>query len=163
MAWPAVVVTALVVYHREVRRLFSRISELTLPGGAKAVFEAELDEATEKAEKIEPETTRGAVVPAPDDPFVILATHFPAQAVIREYIEIEGLLIEVAQQLDISVRAGRLDIAVQRLLDMQLISEDAYELFQSLRRARNAAAHARRADTITASEAFEYRKNAELL
>jgi hypothetical protein len=56
----------------------------------------------------------------------------------------------------------KVKIPMQRLLQMQLISPPAYDLFLSLYRARNAAARAGTTE-ITPCDAFEYRENAELL
>jgi hypothetical protein len=164
LAWPALVAAILVAYRGHVAGLFNRITELTLPGGTKAVFERELERAAEKAAEIKPGA--GLAVPPPpqpDDSFTYLAKNFPAAAIIEEFKEIEEIAREVGKVLDLPSRTGRIDIPIQRLLDLQLIDDNAYELFLSLRRARNAAAHSRLTIGISPVDAVEYRQNAELL
>jgi hypothetical protein len=140
------------------------LTELTLPGGTKAVFNKELENAAERAAEIEPEA--GLVAPPPlqpDDSFTYLAKNFPEAAIIEEFKGIEEIAVEVGKALDLAPRAGRADIPVQRLLDLRLIDDNAYELFTSLRRARNAAAHSRATIGIRSVDALEYRQNAELM
>jgi hypothetical protein len=164
MAWPALVAAVLVAYRGHVAGLFDRITELTLPGGTKAVFKKELENAGEKAAEIESEAGMVAPTPLrPDDSFTYLAKNFPQAAIIEEFKEIEEIALEVGEALGLAPRAGRIDIPVQRLLDLGLIDDNAYDLFISLRRARNAAAHSRVTIGIESVDALEYRQNAELM
>ncbi len=164
MAWPALVAAVLVAYRGHVAGLFDRITELTLPGGTKAVFKKELENAGEKAAEIESEAGMVAPTPLrPDDLFTHLAKNFPQAAIIEEFKEIEEIALEVGEALGLAPRAGRIDIPVQRLLDLRLIDDNAYDLFISLRRARNAAAHSRLTSGIKSVDALEYRQNAELM
>lgn len=163
-AWPALVAAILIAYRGHVADLFNRITELNLPGGTKAVFERALEKAAEKAAEIKPEAGLAVLPPQqPDDTFTYLAKNFPEAAILEEFKEIEEIAREVGQALDLPSRSGRVDIPIQRLLDLQLIDDNAYELFMSLRRARNAAAHSRPTIGISSIDAVEYRQNAELM
>jgi hypothetical protein len=160
LAWPALLVTVLIVYRRHVAGLFGRLQEFSL-GGAKAVFEKELEKAGEKAEEIEPEGAhQPPPVPTADDPYLFLAKNFPEAAVMQEYKEIEALLNEGTQDMPVSRMSDRINVskAARWLLD-----DNAYQLFLSLREARNAAAHARASNGISPSEALEYRDRAQVL
>jgi len=158
-AWPAVLVTVPIVYRDHVGGLFARLQEFTLPGGAKAVFEKQLERAGEKAEKIEPRcVTEPPQMPAADDPYLTLAKNFPEAAILQEFKEIELLLYQGGEYMPALNQLTRTNLSK---VARWLLDDDAYQLFRSLRDARNAAAHAAphagAPYAITPAEALEYR------
>jgi hypothetical protein len=52
LAWPVVVVALLVLLRKHLASMAERLEELTLPGGAKAKFDRQLDAARTESEKI---------------------------------------------------------------------------------------------------------------
>lgn len=155
LAWPALVAVLLLLLKGQLAGLAERLEELTLPGGAKAKFERGLAKAISTSEQIERSPgIQETAPPQPENAYLQLAKSFPEAAVLESFKEVEALLIKIRSLLpDGSARS--LNIVIQRLLDMNYIDENAYELFQNLRDARNAAAHARTVNGITPGEALE--------
>lgn len=163
LAWPTVVALLLILLRGQLSGLAERLEELTLPGGAKAKFEKQLAKAVSTSEQIERSPDIPLIQPSqPNDSSLQLAKNFPEAAVLEAFKEVESLLIEIRRLLpDGPVRS--LNVVVQRLLDMNYIDENAYELFQNLREARNAAAHARTANGLAPGEALEYQYRAAIM
>ncbi len=160
LAWPVVVVSLLILLRRQLAGMAERLEELTLPGGAKASFDRHLHAAQTQSEKI--------IVPqvaATESPFVSdeaqLANKFPEAAVSEAFRHLEVLIQLIKLHMPmLPVRATSLSI-VQTLLDLQKINENEYELYKSLREARNSAVHAR--TRLTPGEAFEFQQRADIM
>ncbi len=163
LAWPLVVALLLILLRGQLSGLAERLEELTLPGGAKAKFEKQLAKAIVTSEQIDwaPDVQHIQPQQAGGESLQ-LAKAFPEAAVLEAFKEVESLLIKIRSRLP-GTSARSLNIVIQRLLDMNYIDENAYELFQNLREARNAAAHARTANGITPGEALEYQYRAGLM
>lgn len=160
LAWPVVVVSLLILLRRQLAGMAERLEELTLPGGAKARFDRHLHAAQTQSEKI--------IVPqvaATESPFVSdeaqLANKFPEAAVSEAFRHLEVLIQLIKLHMPmLPVRATSLSV-VQTLLDLQKINENEYELYKSLREARNSAVHAR--TRLTPGEAFEFQQRADIM
>lgn len=161
VAWPVVVIGLLVVLRNHLSSLAERLEELTLPGGAKAKFDRHLDAARTESEKIVvPDVAETENASALSDE-AQLASKFPEAAVSEAFRRLEVIvqLIKLHMPM-LPVRATSLSI-VQTLLDLNEINESEYELYKSLREARNSAVHAR--TRLTPGEAFEYQQRADIM
>jgi hypothetical protein len=138
LAWPAVIIALIIVLRERLGTLADRLQEFSF-GGAKITLEKSLQEGATIIEKIP-----GA--PAIEKPMVDggnllqrLASQSPEGAIIMAYIDIERRL------RDISVKLGRkyvnLQSTIQELITRGILDPEASALFQSLKRARNSAAH----------------------
>ena len=91
LAWPAVVITLLILLRPHLGTLISRLTKLVLPGGAEAEFGEVLAEIKQDVKKTRPKTTSAFTTDAaPDfreikrksDAFKELSFAFPASAVV---------------------------------------------------------------------------------
>jgi hypothetical protein len=173
LAWPAVVVTLLVIFRKQIVNLPERLEELTLPGGAKAKFEKAIVEGRAAAQKVEAEAgtqqveaKAGDAKPPPavgwaEDPFIQLANDFPEAAVMEGFRQVEATIRQIGMFLGLP--STRTTLVIQELQKRKLIDESALQLFLSLGEARNASVHARKGNRITPGEALEYREQAHAL
>jgi len=162
LAWPVVVVALLILLRKHLASMAERLEELTLPGGAKAKFDRQLDVARTESERIivpDVAETEGPSLTLSDE--AQLANKFPEAAVSEAFRRLEVLIQLIKLHMPmLPVRATSLSI-VQTLLDLNKINESEYELYRSLREARNSAVHAR--TRLTPGEAFEYQQRADIM
>ena len=91
-----------------------------------------------------------------------LAKSFPEAAVLQAYIEIERVTGQIRSFTEALPVSQPLSVAAQ-LVNRGLIDRNTYELFKTLRRARNAAAHGSTRDGVSSVEAIEFVNQARLL
>jgi|SRR5580704_11450057 hypothetical protein len=159
LAWPIV---ALIVVLCLRKRIVENLEEFELPGGYKARFRKSLDTGRKRAEELIGE--RSDITKRPHDiadEEMFLRGSIPDAAILFAYKEVEELLLNIRGQLGVHVTFN-LPSVMRKLLEMRLIDETTFKLFESLRKARNAAVHAGFA-TITPAEALEFHDQAELL
>jgi hypothetical protein len=158
LAWPALLAFFLWLIRKRIGALLSRLIELHLPGGAKAVFAQELDRGRDALEKIEFKVARRARTRdslPPDLQSIKEETKESPQWVIAlAYTDIEALLSEAKEKLHLSSRMPYTAV-IKALVQKEYVENGALELFESLRRARNAVVHAPSRE-VTVGEAVEY-------
>jgi hypothetical protein len=158
LAWPALLAFFLWLIRKRIGALLSRLIELHLPGGAKAVFAQELDRGRDALEKIEFKVARRARTRdslPPDLQSIKEETKESPQWVIAlAYTDIEALLSEAKEKLHLSSRMPYTAV-IKSLVQKEYVENGALELFESLRRARNAVVHAPSRE-VTVGEAVEY-------
>jgi hypothetical protein len=165
VAWPTAFLVLLFMLRKQIPSLAERLEELSLPGGAKAKFEKQLETARIEAEKLpdapsEPEHER--IVPEGDERrFVRLAASAPEQAIVETYNRVEGILIKIA--LELGIESGTSSSAIlDDLLRRGLIDTSLVQLAKTLSEARNVAAHVR-PGRLTTAEALDFREHTEKL
>lgn len=160
LAWPVVVGVLLYLLREQLTGLAVRLKELSLPGGMKATFEKELQVGREIVEQIPDQVPAPQIAPpAPEDDkkLVRLAIESPDGALVLAYIELEKALRDVAMKLGMGSKVINQRSIVEELVKRSLISRDAARLFDSLRRARNTAAHAfGDQQAVTTQDALEF-------
>jgi hypothetical protein len=119
LAWPVVVVALLVLLRKHLASMAERLEELTLPGGAKAKFDRQLDAARTESEKIivpeAAETEKPSIILSDE---AQLANKFPEAAVSEAFRHLEVLIQLIKLHMPmLPVRATSLSI-VQTLLDL---------------------------------------------
>ena len=158
LAWPALLAFFLWLIRERIGGLLSRLIELHFPGGAKAVFAQELDRGRDALEKIELPTVRRARTrnSLPNKWWTTQeeTKESPEWAIARAYTDIEALLNEAREKLHLSSRMPYTAV-IKALVQKEYVESGALELFESLRRARNAVVHAP-AREVTVGEAVEY-------
>lgn len=162
LAWPLVVGILLFFLRNQLTSLAVRLKELTLPGGMKATFEKELEVGRAITELIPVEQV---ALPPPtelteNEKIRGVAIDAPAGAIILAYIEVERRLRDISAKL--GLRYPNLQNTVKELIERGLLDSEASALFQSLKRARNNAAHGE-ISSLTTSDALEYARQASFL
>jgi hypothetical protein len=164
LAWPSVMVALLIVLRKQIGGLAERLQELSLPGGAKATFEKQLETARKEAGNLaapsaEPQTNR--LVPEPEErKFLRLAAASPESAVMQAYKRIEGVLSKIAPLLHLDTDNALL--VANELLQREFIDSGTLALFNTLRQARDIAAQVG-PGRITPSEALDYGEHTDKL
>jgi hypothetical protein len=160
LAWPAAVVIALFVVRTHLGQLFERLLELHLPGGTKAVFRDALAKGSEVIKQIEmPQQQETTLTPKKEITAVASGERDPLVMIIQAYAEVEERLKVVRERLHIRPIYGP-KFVMDVLKNRNLVAPEVVELFDSLRAARNSAAHGRLQPTD--NEANEYVKQAEV-
>jgi hypothetical protein len=160
-----VLITLLIILRKQIIGLAERLQEISLSGGAKAIFQKQLEVARLEAESL-PSTPdasqRKSVVPETDERrFLRLAAVEPEAAIVEAYRGIETIILDEISPL-LGVKAADPVVIVNELLKRSFIDQAAFDLFQTLRRARNVAAHIAPA-RITSQEAIDYGDHATKL
>jgi hypothetical protein len=158
LAWPALLAFFLWLIRKRIGALLSRMIELHLPGGAKAIFAQELDRGRDALEKIDFPVARRArtrdSLPLEFRNTQEEATESPQWVIARAFTNIEALLIEAREKLHLSSRMP-FTAVIKSLVQEGYVENGALELFESLRRGRNAVVHAPSRE-VTVGEAVEY-------
>lgn len=165
LAWPAVVVVLLYLLRKQLTALAERLRELSLPGGMKATFEKELQVGREIVEQIpaqNPVPQLAPPAPEEDNKLHRLAIEAPDGAIVLAYIELEKSLRDVAIKLGMGSKVTNQRSIMEELVKRNLVSQDASRLFDSLRRARNSAAHSVSDQQVTTQDALEYIRQVDL-
>jgi hypothetical protein len=105
---------------------------------------------------------------APDvtglDPTLLqLAKSFPEAALIQSFKELEALILQIRERMPDARPYRNLYEVLKALEKLQYIPSSAVALFQSLREARNAAAHGKGEEELSSSEALELVRQIKLL
>lgn len=163
LAWPSAVAASLFLFRKEVAHLLGQVRKIAA-GGVNLEIAQQVERAISAAERVEDE--KG--VAAPDviglDPRLLdLAQSFPEAAVLQSFKEIESVLLQIRTLLPDGRPHRNLTEVMKVLLDKKYISGSEMALFQSLREARNAAAHKKAADKLTPSESVQLIRQMKLL
>jgi hypothetical protein len=165
LAWPSVITVLLIILRREIVSLAQRLQEISLPGGTKATFEKQLQEArvieatSSDLPKVEKtgadENQLSRIVPETSESrFLRLLKISPEAAVMDAYQQIESLLVDKIAPFVDGVASS--PSAVMDILAKRELSDDGMaKMFKILRNARNVAAHGS-GRGITSEEALDY-------
>lgn len=167
LAWPAVVIFLLFLLKPHLSGLAARLVELTLPGGAKAKFEKQLDEAREDTEKIAyvegySISPVGEVGPTGIEEFIALANLSPESAIMQSYNVLESVPITFRNKIP-PQHKGSLGAVIRDLHRRELLDSSWVQLFERIRSLRNLSVHAGAAQRVTPGEALEYQSLCRLL
>jgi len=161
-----VVCVLLFLLRKQLTGLAERLKELSLPGGMKATFEKELQVGREIVEQIPVQAPVPQLAPpAPEEENKLhrLAIESPDGAIVLAYLDLEKALRDIALKLGMGSKVTNQRSIMEELVKRNLISRDASRLFDSLRRARNSAAHSVGDQQVTSQDAFEYIRQVGLL
>jgi hypothetical protein len=171
LAWPAVVAYLLYLLRPQLLSLADKIQEITLPWGISAKFSRELQRASEDSERIQlpppkiseqPDSAAFRGVVGEDPQFLELAAKHPDLAVLDAYKQVERKLIEGRSEFKVQGLDPSFVSFVRNLNEREIIDGDARQLFDHLRRLRNAAVHAGAPNIITSGEAVAYKDLCDL-
>jgi len=165
LAWPAAFLIFLFVIRKYLGGLVARVIELHLPGGAKAVFVAQLERGQEvieitKSERKNP-TMAFDEMPKELSEKPEIKIYRPHYMILSAYDSVSDLLKQVRAAMDLSERMN-LPSIMRALEEKRLVDSDMVRLFDSARAARNAALHASQSE-ISRVEAEEYVKQVSVL
>lgn len=166
LAWPVIVGGLLFLLRKQLTGLAERLKELSLPGGMKATFEKELQVGRSIAEQIPVEAPLPQLAPpVPDEENKLfrLAIESPEGAIVLAYIDLEKALRDIAIKLGMGSKIANQRSVIEELVRRNLMKREAARLFDSLRRARNSAAHGVGEEQVTSADAVEYIRQVNLL
>jgi|tagenome__1003787_1003787.scaffolds.fasta_scaffold20982626_3 hypothetical protein len=163
LAWPSAIVAIVCVFKNQLRVLIVQIRKFGAAGVSVELSE-KVEEAVDAGEVVQAE--KGVV--APDviglDPTLLqLAKSFPEAAVIQSFKELEALILKLRARMPDDRPARNLYEVLKALEKQQFIPQSAITLFQSLREARNAAAHGKGEEALSSSEALDLIRQIKLL
>jgi hypothetical protein len=161
IAWPSVLIILIILLRRQLVGLAERLQELSLPGGAKATFERQLETARIEAERLPPvpdqERAERVVPETEESRFLRVAATSPEFAIVEVYKRIDAILDKLAKHLEMKMPFNN-DLVIHELVDRSLLDKAALELYNTLRNARNVAAHVA-PGRISTKEALDYRSH----
>lgn len=163
LAWPAAVVIVVCIFKDQLRLLTGRIRRVGA-GGWNVELSEKVEEAVDAGKLVQAE--KGIV--APDviglDPTLLqLAKSFPEAALIQSFKELEALILEIRGRLPDGRPYRNLYEVMKVLEKSQFIPSSAVALFQSLREARNAAAHGNAEEELSSGESLDLIRQIKLL
>jgi len=155
LAWPLAGVTLAVIFKRQIREKLSQIKKFGAAGVNFEIAEQvkEVQKAGEAVELEQADEPRDAIVIDPE--LVLLAKSFPEAAVLQSFKGLEAVLLRIRQRLPDDKPHRNLNEVLKALADDSQISQNVITLFQSLRKARNTAAHAKDGESMAPGEAIE--------
>jgi len=167
LAWPLVTLTFLYWLRPYFGSLVRRLDELSLPGGTKAKFTKELENAQQvvseiydhKGFPIQPlliNSSEFEVGEGAETKYLQLAASFPEAAILQSYQDIERIIIQHSDLLEKTRRFKPVDV-IHSLYVKEAIDSRTVDLFNRLRKLRNTAAHAGTSNGLSFGEAVEYR------
>lgn len=161
IAWPLVVVIALVMFRHEISRAVQLLEKVKFPGG-EATFRQKLNDVDDKAEALrQREQARDAGKDQGPSPYSIkdLEAISPRGTVLESWLTVEDRLrtLAAARNIDSGKRVPASKL-IHILQHQNVLSEDLAGLVHDLRVVRNEAVHSRGQD-LTASIARDYARN----
>lgn len=163
IAWPLAAVVIVFVFKEQLRHFLSQIRKFGA-AGVNVELAEEVQQAQRAGEAVELE--RGDVpehATVLDPALVNLAQSFPEAAVLQSFKGLEGTLLRIRQKLPDDKPHRNLNEVLKVLADENYISENVIMLFQSLRQARNTAAHAKDEAKMAPGEAIQLITQIKLL
>lgn len=162
LAWPAAFIIFIFLFRIQLRKLLDRIKRVGA-GSWTAELSDQVEKAEEKAELVRAE----AGEPLEEADQLDLATrqlieNHPDGAVLRAFKELEKTLLSIREKTPDGRRGRNLNEVMRYLNDQAFISGSVVELFQALRKATNAVAHAS-GTKITSEDAESLVKQIRLL
>jgi hypothetical protein len=156
-------VTLIAALREQIRGLAERLQELSLPG-AKATFAKQLETGRVEADKIPlmkiDQQADRLVPPTEERRFLQLAEKFPEAAVLERYKTLEAIIERIGRLLNLG-DGVKSSAVLDELLKRKLIEMPTFTLFNTLRQARNVAAHSGGEKRITPGEALDYGEQAD--
>ncbi|NPU13839.1 hypothetical protein HL666_24040 [Bradyrhizobium sp. 83002] len=157
LAWPIAAVTIVLIFRKQLQHLLYQVRKI---GGAGLNVElaTQVQEVQRAGEAVELEQG-GALASTMNDhldpTLAQLAKTFPEAAVLQEYKTVERILLQIREILPDKRPHRTLNEVLNKLADQGFVSETVVTLFQSVRQARNMAAHATDDRNMTSGEAIE--------
>ncbi|WP_315701015.1 MULTISPECIES: DUF4145 domain-containing protein [unclassified Bradyrhizobium] len=162
LAWPAATVIIVLVFREQLRLIVRHIRKF----GA-GPLNVELSEKLEQVEAAGAALQSEQGVEAPDpslDPATLeLVKSAPDMAFIKSFKQLEQLLLEIRTKLPDGKPYRNLYEVLRALEKQQYIPASVIALFQTLREARNAAAHGTASDALSSADALEFIRQIKLL
>jgi hypothetical protein len=155
LAWPVAGVIIVVVFKDQLRHILSQVRKF---GAAGVNFEIadQIREIQRVGEAVELEQTdEPRSASALDPELTSLARSFPEAAVLQSFKSLEAVLLRIRQKLPGDKPHRNLSEVLSALVRDNQISPSVVSLFQSLRQARNTAAHGQGVEKLSQGEAVE--------
>jgi hypothetical protein len=163
LAWPIAAVAIVYFFRNQIRVLIGHIEEIGA-AGVKLKMAEKVEEAIDAGEVVQAEKGLAAPDVVRLDPsFLQLVRSFPEAALIQSFKELEALILKIRERMPDDRPFRNLYEVLKALEKLQFIPLSAVVLFQSLREARNAAAHGKGEAEISSSEALDLIQQIKLL
>jgi hypothetical protein len=151
----------LIVFRVQVGRLISQVRKIGA-GGVNVELAEQVESVRTAGEIVEAEQKVSLPEASKIDPAILeLAKSFPEAAFLQSCYHIESVLLQIRSRLPDDKPHRNLNEVLQQLLVQEYISSSVIELFNQLRKARNAAAHGE--EGLSPGEALELIRQTSLL
>lgn len=162
LAWPAVVAYLLFLVRAQLGSLAQRLTELSLPGGTKAVFQTQLALAQRDAQIIVSGSNQSVSV-SQNSPFAKVFTRWhnppedaPAVRVIQAYYDLNNIITEQIDTLPVMKRSSK-SAYLRELVEIKALSPEARGLYDSLGQAEHIV-YMSDGKSVTTDEAIEFER-----
>jgi hypothetical protein len=163
LAWPIAVVVIVHIFKDRLRLLIGHIKKIGA-AGVNVELSEKVEEAIDAGEVVQVEKGISAPDIAGLDPTLLqLAKSFPEAALIQSFKELEALILQIRERMPDARPYRNLYEVLKALEKLEFIPSSAIALFQSLREARNAAAHGKGEEELSSSEAINLISQIKLL
>jgi hypothetical protein len=163
LAWPTAVVVIVYIFKDRLRFLIGNIKKIGA-AGVNVELSEKVEEAIDAGEVVQVEKGIAAPAVAGLDPTLLqLAKSFPEAALIQSFKELEELILQTRERMPDGRPYRNLYEVLKALEKLEFIPSSAVALFQSLREARNAAAHGKSEEELSSSEAISLIRQIKLL
>ena len=163
LAWPAVAVTAISLFKRQIGGLIARLTSAKAPGGWEAEFERRAGEALEDAQaaaKDVPGSGRagqGAKLPPEPEPVTVTPGEDPTFSVVAEWERVGAAVSSLAIAAHVGVltkyHPGAYDLS-RRLREAGVVNSSFVDSVRELQALRRVVAHGRRQLSVPEAEAY---------
>lgn len=155
LAWPVATVLIAYLFKDQIRRLIAHIRKIGA-GGVSVELSEKVEEAVDAGQVVQAEKGLSPPDVVGLDPTLLqLVKSFPEAALIQSFKELETLILKIRQRLPDERPFRNLYEVLKALEKKQYIPQSAVTLFQSLREARNAAAHGKGEEELSSTEALD--------
>jgi hypothetical protein len=163
LAWPIAVVVIVHIFKDRLRLLIGHIKKIGA-AGVNVELSEKVEEAIDAGEVVQVEKGISAPDIAGLDPTLLqLAKSFPEADLIQSFKELEALILQIRERMPDARPYRNLYEVLKALEKLEFIPSSAIALFQSLREARNAAAHGKGEEELSSSEAINLIRQIKLL
>jgi hypothetical protein len=163
LAWPVAVVVIVFIFKDRIRLLIGHIRKIGA-GGVNVELSEKVEEAIDAGKVVQVEKGIAAPDIAGLDPTLLqLTKSFPEAALIQSFKELEALILRIRERMPDGRPYRNLYEVLKALEKLEFIPASATALFQSLREARNAAAHGKGEEELSSTEAIDLIRQIKLL
>jgi hypothetical protein len=163
LAWPVATVLIVYFFRDQIRRVIGHIRKIGA-GSVNVELSEKIEEAVDAGQLVQVE--KGLTPPdvvGLDPTLLQLVKSFPEAALIQSFKELEALILQIRGRMPDERPYRNLYEVMKALEKDKFIPQSAVTLFQSLRDARNAAAHGKGEEELSSSEALDLIRQIKLL
>ena len=163
LGWPVVMLFGLLVFRKPLTHVIFQIKRVKA-AGVDLEMQEKIEEVADAAKAVANE--KGIEAPLPnalDSTMIALAEISPESAVVRAFKDLEAVILELRAVLPDLKPHRNVFETLKAARDQGFISSSVIALYQTLRGARNAAAHEKGEEELNTDEALDLMRQMKLL